>query len=94
MSNVELTKLYQDACKNGHDWNWIVAEYRKTSETTVKDATIRQELGKRIVELRKALLEHGVSEEKVAEVYPRMRRKVAKKDHSEVIEFLQSVGQI
>jgi hemerythrin superfamily protein len=94
MSNVELTKLYQEATRNGNDWNWIVEKYREATGTAAKNDSVKQSLLKRISELRKALADHGVAEEKIAEIYPRMRKKSVKPDYAAVIDFLVDAGQM
>ena len=44
--------------------------------------------------IRKELSSRGVSDEKIAEALPKLRRETKTKDFSDVIEFLKLEGQM
>ena len=94
MSNLEFAKIYREAINNGGGWKWIIEKYRKDTGSNLKEATIKQDLMKRIVDFRKALIDKGTPEEKVMELLPRMRKPKVEKDYSDVVDFLLSEGQV
>jgi len=94
MKNVELVKLWKSVVESKGTWADIVSGYRKETGSEAKEQSLKSSITNRINGIRKELLSRGVSEEKVAEALPKLRRETKAKDFSDVIEFLQLEGQM
>ena len=75
-------------------WADIVSGYREATGSDAKEASLKSSITNRINMIRKELSSRGVSDEKIAEALPKLRRETKTKDFSDVIEFLKLEGQM
>ena len=94
MTNVELVKLWKSVVESKGTWADIVSGYRKATDSEAKDESLKSSITNRINMIRKELSSRGVSDEKVAEALPKLRRETKTKDLSDVIAFLELEGQM
>jgi hypothetical protein len=94
MTNVELVKLWKSVVESKGTWADIVSGYREATDSKAKDESLKSSITNRLNMIRKELSSRGVSEEKVAEALPKLRRETKTKDFSDVIEFLKLEGQM
>ena len=94
MTNVELVKLWKSVVESKGTWTDIVSGYREATGSEAKDASLKSSITNKINKIRKELSSRGVSDEKVAEVLPRLRRETKTKDMDDVCAFLIGEGQM
>jgi len=94
MNNVELVKLWKSIVESKGTWADIVSGYREATGSDAKEASLKSSITNRINMIRKELSSRGVSDEKIAEALPKLRRETKTKDFSDVIEFLKLEGQM
>ena len=90
MSPVELVKLYRTVHQNGGGWPELMAQYRESTGSEAKDASLRSSMTNQISGLRKELAARGMSEEKIDEALPRFRRQSKRSDTNTALDFLQA----
>jgi hypothetical protein len=94
MTNVELVKLWKSVVESKGTWTEVLSGYREATGSEAKEQSLKSSITNRINTIRKELSSRGVSDEKVAEALPKLRRETKAKDLSDVIEFLQLEGQM
>lgn len=94
MTNVELVKLWKSVVESKGTWTDIVSGYREATGSEAKDASLKSSITNRINTIRKELSSRGVSDEKVAEALPKLRRETKTKNMDDVCAFLIGEGQM
>jgi len=79
MNNVELVKLWKSVLESNGTWADIVSGYRKETGSEAKEASLKSSISNRINAIRKELSNRGISDKKVAEALPKLRREIKKK---------------
>ena len=94
MTNVELVKLWKSVVESNGTWADILSSYREATGSEAKDASLKSSITNRINTIRKELSSRGVSDEKVAEALPKLRRETKTKNMDDVCAFLIGEGQM
>ena len=94
MTNVELCKLWKSVVESNGTWSEIVSGYREATGSKAKDQSLKSFISSRLSAIRKELSSRGISDEKVADALPKLRRETKTKNYDDVIEFLIGAGQM
>jgi len=94
MNNVDFVKLWRSVVEAKGTWADFMSAYREVTGSEAKEASLKSAASNRINGIRKELSSRGVSDEKIAEALPKLRRETKTKDFSDVIEFLKLEGQM
>ena len=94
MNSKELATLWKSVVESNGTWADVLSGYRKATGSEAKDESLKSSITNRINKIRKELSSRGVSDEKVAEVLPRLRRETKTKDMDDVCAFLIGEGQM
>ena len=94
MTNVELCKLWKSVVESNGTWSEIVSGYREATGSKAKDQSLKSFISSRLSAIRKELSSRGISDEKVADALPKLRRETKAQNYDDVIEFLIGAGQM
>ena len=96
MKSTELAKLWKSVVESNGTWADILSGYREATGSEAKEQSLKSFITNRISKIRKELSSRGVSDEKVAEMLPKLRRdtKTKTKDMDDVCAFLIGEGQM
>ena len=94
MNNVEFAGLWASIAKKDGTLADFNVAYREATGSEAQEQSLKSSNSNRINTIRKGLKEKGITEEKVMEVLPRLRRETKTKDFSDVIKFLKLEGQM
>ena len=94
MTNVELVKLWKSVVESNGTWADILSGYREATGSEAKEQSLKSSITNRINTIRKELSSRGVSDEKVAEALPKLRRQTNTKNMDDVCAFLIGEGQM
>ena len=72
----------------------ILSGYREATGSEAKEQSLKSSITNRINTIRKELSSRGVSDEKVAEALPKLRRETKTKNMDDVCAFLIGEGQM
>lgn len=94
MNDVDFVKLWKSTVESKGTWADFISAYREATGSEAKDESLKSSGSNRINKIRKELSSRGVSDEKVAELLPRLRRETKTKDMDDVCAFLIGEGQM
>ena len=94
MTNVELVKLWKSVVESKGTWTEVLSGYREATGSEAKEQSLKSSITNKINKIRKELSSRGVSDEKVAEMLPKLRRETKTKDMDDVCAFLIGEGQM
>ena len=94
MNSKELAALWKSVVESNGTWADILSGYREATGSEAKESSLKSSITNRINKIRKELSSRGVSDEKIAEVLPRLRRETKTKDMDDVCAFLIGEGQM
>ena len=94
MTNVELCKLWKSVIESNGSWTEVVSGYREATGSDAKEQSLKSSISTRLSGIRKELSSRGISDEKVADALPKLRRETNAQNYDDVIEFLIGAGQM
>jgi len=94
MTNVELVKLWKSVVESKGTWTEVLSGYREATGSEAKEQSLKSSITNRINTICKELSSRGVSDEKVAEALPKLRRETKTKNMDDVCAFLIGEGQM
>lgn len=99
MDDVAFVELWASIAKQDGTLEDFNVAYRKATGSEAKESSLKSSNSNRVNTLRKGLSGKGISEEKVMEVLPRLRRATRKgkkktRDWAGIIKVLQLEGQM
>jgi hypothetical protein len=94
MTNVELVKLWKSVAESNGTWADILSAYREATGSEGKETSLKSSIANRINTIRKELSSRGISDEKVAEALPKLRRETKTNNMDDVCAFLIGEGQM
>lgn len=94
MKSTELARLWKSVVESNGTWEDILSGYREATGSKAKELSLKSSITNKINKIRKELSSRGVSDEKIAEMLPKLRRETKTKDMDDVCAFLIGEGQM
>ena len=92
--STELARLWKSVVESNGTWEDILSGYREATGSKAKELSLKSSITNKINKIRKELSSRGVSDEKIAEMLPKLRRETKSKDLGHVCAFLIGAGQM